>query len=88
MDYLDTPPNAAIRYHASDTILTFDTTTLYLLKVGGKSRAVAYCCLTKDDKRDFTNGVVDVLPIIIKHDMSSTSEIEIRAFYCGCKHCY
>ena len=85
LDYLATHPNAAIRYHASDMILAFDTDASYLSEVGAKSRAAAYYHMTRKGNCTFTNGAVDVLYTIIKHVMSSASEAETGALYYGCK---
>ena len=85
LDYLATHPNAAIRYHASDMVLAFDTDPSYLSEVGGKSRAAAYYYMTREGNREFNNGAVDVLSTIIKHVMSSASEAESGALYYGCK---
>jgi hypothetical protein len=73
LDYLATHPNAAIRYHASDMILAFDTDASYLSEVGGKSRAAAYYYMTRKGNRSFNNGTVDILSATIKHVMSSAS---------------
>ena len=40
--YLETHPDAAIRYHASDMILAFDTYDSYLSEPVSRSRAAAY----------------------------------------------
>ena len=85
LDYLATHPNAAIRYHASDMILAFDTDAAYLSELGGKSRAAAYYYMTKKGQKEFHNGAIDVLSTIIKHVMSSASEAETGALYYGCK---
>ena len=42
LDYLATHPEAAIRYHASDMILAFNTDASDLSELGGKSRAADY----------------------------------------------
>ena len=85
LDYLATHPNAAIRYHASDMVLAFDTDASYLSEMDGKSRAAAYYYLTKEGNRAFHNGAIDVLSTIIKHVMSSASEAETSALFYGCK---
>ena len=85
LDYLATHPDAAIRYHASDMILAFDTDASYLSEMDGKSRAAAYYYMTKKGQKEFTNGAVDILSTIIKHVMSSASEAETGALYYGCK---
>ena len=85
LDYLATHPNAAIRYHASDMVLAFDTDASYLSEMDGKSRAAAYYYMTKNGQKEFNNGAVDILSTIIKHVMSSASEAETGALYYGCK---
>ena len=85
LDYLATHPNAAIRYHASDMILAFDTDASYLSEMDGKSRASAYYYMTQKGNRSFNNGAIDILSTIIKHVMSSASEAETGALYYGCK---
>ena len=85
LDYLATHPNAAIRYHASDMILAFDTDASYLSEINGKSRAAAYYYMTRKGDRSSHNGAIDVLSTIIKHIMSSASEAETGALYYGCK---
>ena len=42
LDYPATNPDTAIRYHASDMILAFDTDTSHLSELVGKIRATAY----------------------------------------------
>ena len=85
LDYLATHPNSAIRYHASDMILAFDTDASYLSEIGGKSRAAAYYYMTQKGNREFNNGAIDILSTVIKHVMSSASEAETGALYYGCK---
>ena len=46
LDYLVTHPNAAICYHSSDMILSFDTDASYLSELGGKSCDTAYYYMT------------------------------------------
>ena len=85
LDYVATHPNATINYCASDMILALDTDGSYLSKYGGKSRAVAYMYLTKQDEPDLKNGVIRVLSAIIKHVVASDSESELSALFYGCK---
>ena len=42
--------------------------------------------MTNKGKKDFNNEAIDVLSTIIKHVMSSTSEVEKGALYYRCKH--
>ena len=51
LDYLATHPNAAIWYHASDTILAFDTDDSYLSEMGGKIQAAAYYYITNKGQK-------------------------------------
>ena len=85
LDYLATRPDTAIRYHASDIILEFDTDASYLSEPGGKSFAAAYYYMTKKGHIEFNNGAISVLSTIIKHVMSSVYEAETDALYYGCK---
>jgi hypothetical protein len=85
LDYVASHPNASIRYCASDMILALDTDGSYLSEPEGKSRAAAYCYLTKQNDPDFHNGAVLVLSAIIKHVMASASETELAALFYGCK---
>ena len=85
LDYLSTHPDTAIWYHASDTILAFDTDVSYLSELGDKSCAEDYYYMTNKGQKDFNNGAIDALSTIIKHVMSSASESETGALYYGCK---
>ena len=85
LDYLATHPNATIHYHASDTILAFDTDAYCLSEPDGKSRATAYYYLTRSGDKDFNNGAIDILSTIINHVMASASAAETGALFYGCK---
>ena len=63
----------------SDMILTVDTDAPYLSEVGGKSIVTAYYWMTKDSKRESTNGAVEVLSVIVKQVISSTLVAETEA---------
>ena len=63
LDYVTTHPNASIRYHACDMILTVHTDASYLSEIGGKSRAAGHFYLTNCNDEDFNNGAVPVLVI-------------------------
>ena len=85
LDYVATHPNAGIRYHACDMILTVHTDASYLSELGGKSRAAGHFYLTNQNDEDFNNGAILTLSSIIKHVMSFASEAELAALYYGCK---
>jgi hypothetical protein len=78
-------PAASIRYHACDMILAVHTDASYLSKIGGKSRVTGHFYLTNRNDEDFNNGAILALSSIIKHVMSSASEMELAALYYGCK---
>jgi hypothetical protein len=77
-------PDAGIRYHACDMILTIQTDASYLSKIGGKSRAKGHFYLTNCNDEKFNSGAILTLSSIIKHVMSSASEAELAALYYGC----
>jgi hypothetical protein len=85
LDYVATHPNPAIRYVASDMILTLHTDDSYLSELEGKSRAAGYFYMTKQDDEEFKNGGILTLYVIIKHVMASASEMELAALFYGCK---
>ena len=85
LDCLATHPNAAIRYHASNMILALDTDASYLSDPNARSRAAAYYFLTRKDRPNFNNRVIDILSTVIKHVMSSALEAKTGALYYGCK---
>ena len=77
-------PDAGIRYHACDMILTIQTDASYLSKIGGKSRAKGHFYLTNCNDEKFNSGAILTLSSIIKHVMSSASEAELATLYYGC----
>jgi hypothetical protein len=85
LDYVATHPDAGIQYKACNMILLVHTDVSYLSKPGGKSRAAGYFYLSNCNDKDFNNGAILTLSIIIKHDMSSASKAELAALYYCCK---
>ena len=83
--YLATHPDTDIWYHASDMILAFETDASYLSELGGEIRAAAYYYMTNKGQKDFNNEAIDVLYTIVKHVMSSASEVDTGALYYGFK---
>jgi hypothetical protein len=55
LGYVATHPNAGLRYHACDMILTVHTDVSYLSKAGGKSQAAGHFYLTNWNGEDFNN---------------------------------
>ncbi len=66
-------------------ILAVHTDASYLLEQNSKSCTSAHFYLTNHDNKEFDNGTILTLSSIIKHVMSSASEVELAALYYGCK---
>ena len=60
-------------------ILALNTDASYLSENGGKSQAAEYMFLTKKNQPEFHNSTILIISGIIKHAMSSASEVEIGA---------
>lgn len=85
MDYLNTHPNAHIRYYASDMILHVDAhAAQYLIAPKAQSRVMGYFHLpdhpniTKHPKR---NGEILIECKILHHVVSSAAEAEVAGIY-------
>ena len=85
LDYIATHPDAGIRYHASKTIISLETSSSYLYKHYGKILATAYMLLKKKYQPDLHNGAITILSGFIKHVMSYASEAEMGVIYYGWK---
>jgi hypothetical protein len=85
LDFIATHSNAGLGYHACDMILTANTDSSYLSKVGGKSRVAGHFYLTNQNIENFNNRANLTLSSIIKHVMSCASEAELSALYFSCK---
>jgi hypothetical protein len=81
LDYVATHPSTSLRYHACDMILTVHMDASYLSKADGKSCATGHFNITNQNKENFNNGAILILPAIIKHVMSSKSKAELSALY-------
>ncbi len=86
LDYVAIHPNAGICHKAWDMILAVHTNASYLLEQNGKSCASAHFYLTNHNDKEFNNGTILTLSLIIKQVMSSASMAELAAlYYYGCK---
>ncbi len=85
LDYVATHPNTGIRYKVCNMVLAVHIDASYLSEPGGKSRASSHFYLSNCNDEDFNNGAILTLSTIIKHVVSSASEAELAALYCGCK---
>ena len=85
LDYVDTHPNAGIRYVASDMILNLHCNASYLSEPKAKSRAGGHFWIGNKGDKDFNNGAIVTLSSVIKHIMSSASESELAALFYNCK---
>jgi hypothetical protein len=79
LDYVATHLNASICYKACNMILAVHTNASYLLEQNCKNRASAHFYLTNHDEKEFNNGAILTLSSIIKHIMSSASEVKLAA---------
>jgi hypothetical protein len=66
-------------------ILAVHIDASYLSKASGKSRAAGHFYLTNQNNKNFNNGAILTLSVIIKHVMSSASKAKLSALYYGCK---
>lgn len=86
LDYCATHPDAMVRYHASDMILSLHSDGSYQSEPDSKSRAAGHFYLTNKCKRDLDNGAILTLTKIIKHVMGSAGETEVASLYYNCKN--
>jgi hypothetical protein len=84
-NYIATHPNAGILYKSCNMILAVHTEASYLSEQNGKIRASAHFYLTNHEDKEFNNGAILTLSLIIKHVMSSASKAESATLYYGCK---
>ena len=81
LDYCDTHPNAGVRFHASYMILEMNPDGSYLSEPESKNRAAGPFYLYKRNNEKLNNGSVVTLSKIIKHLMTSASEVETTALF-------
>ena len=84
IDYLQTHPNATIRYVASEMILNIHSDASYLSEPNAKSRASGHFFLGSkpvDGQPIFLNGAIHTLCTILKFVASSAAESELGALF-------
>jgi hypothetical protein len=82
LDYLDTHPDATIRYHASDMILYIHSYASYLSVSNARSRLRGMFFLgNKPPEQDKLNGSILNVASVIKNVVASTAESEVGACF-------
>jgi hypothetical protein len=82
LDYLDTHPDVAIRYHASNMILHIHSDTSIISVSNARSRLGGLCFLgNKFPKKDTLNGSILNIAAVNKNVVPSTSESEVGACF-------
>jgi hypothetical protein len=80
LDYLETHPDATIRYHASDMILHIHSDASYLLVSNARSRLGGLFFLgNKSHKQETLNGFILNVSAAIKNVVASAAESEVGA---------
>jgi hypothetical protein len=77
LDYLATQEDAVLTYNASDMILAVHSDASYLSKPKTQSQAGGHFFLSSDMPIPPNNGAVLNIAHIIKHVMSSATEVEL-----------
>ena len=90
LDYLSTYPDAKIRYHASDMVLTIDSDDAYLVSPKDRSRvAGCYHCSTHYSKycpsNTLNNGPVHIKHKTLKRVVASAAEGETAGLFHNCQ---
>jgi hypothetical protein len=82
LDYLETDPDATIRYHASDMILNIHSDASYLSVSNARSRLGGLFLLgNKSPKQDTLNGSILNVAAVIKNVVASAAESEVGACF-------
>ena len=84
MDYLNTYPNASIRYHASDMILHIDSDAVYLVAPKSRSRVAGFYYLSNHPTPQHQanlNGSILVECKTLRHVVSSAVEAEVGGIF-------
>ena len=85
LDYLNTYPNAKIRFYASDMKLHIDSDAAYLVAPKAKSRIAGffYCSnkTTPQSPQPFLNGPVHIECRVLRHVVTSAAEAETAALF-------
>ena len=84
MDYVQTYPNAYIRFYTSDMILHVDSNAAYLVATKARSRIAGYFHLLDHPnitKHPKLNGTILVECKTLRHVVSSSAESEVAGIY-------
>jgi hypothetical protein len=82
LDYLETHPDATIRYHASDMILHIHSNASYLSVSNARSRLGGlFFCGDKSPHEDNINGSILSVAPVIKNLVASAAESEVIACF-------
>jgi hypothetical protein len=83
LDYVQTHPDATIRYHASDMILRLHSDASYLSETKARSRGAGHFYLgDKPSPQPVrNNGAILTTSVIMRHIMSSAAEAECGALF-------
>jgi hypothetical protein len=82
LDYLETHPDATIRYHASDMILHIHSDASYLSVSNARSRLGGlFFCGDKPPQEDTLNGSILNVSSVIKNVVASAAESEVGACF-------
>ena len=85
LDYASTHPDAIIKYHASDMVLSGHSYASYLYETKARSRAGRNLFMSNNTELPINNGTVLNISKIIKAVMSSAAEAELGALFINCK---
>eukprot|EP00957_Ditylum_brightwellii_P096198 7328406-Ditylum_brightwellii.AAC.1 len=81
LNYCYTHPDATLRFLASNMILTLHSNVSYLSEKKSHSRAAGHFYLIKKDDKEYNNGAILTLSMIIKHVVALASEVEMAALF-------
>ena len=90
MDYLDTHPNATLRFHKSDMQLHIDTDVAYLVAPESKTRVAGSYYLSKSYSpippipKPPINAPIHIECHLFKHAVSSATEGETGGIFHNC----
>jgi hypothetical protein len=86
LDYCTTHPDAEVRFHSSDMVLQVSSDASYLSEPEARSRTGVHFYLgNNDDRQQQINGPILCLSSIIKHVMSSATEVEVGSIFSNVK---
>ena len=84
LDYLNTYPDAYLRYHASDMILHVHSDAAYLVEPGAKSRIAGYYFLSDHPQRKAHPTIAKAILVeckTLRHVVSSAAEAEMAGVH-------